>query len=96
MKLCNICEKTVAHLQPGPPEMEPACETCDERSQDLLRRFAAGERRRAEMKRQMRLEAIRDWRRERGPKGGIGPCSSLFVDVGEVRRGLPKTNLASR
>lgn len=73
MKLCDIGEKNVAHLQPGPPEMQPACETGDERCQDLPRRFAGGERRQPEMKRQMRLEAIREWRGSGGQREVLDP-----------------------
>jgi hypothetical protein len=64
-----MCRKTVTHLQPGPPEVEPPCETCEECFQDLLRRLSAGERRLTEMRQQMRIDVITEWRRERGSKG---------------------------
>ncbi|MGA2137521.1 MAG: hypothetical protein ABSH14_01540 [Verrucomicrobiia bacterium] len=75
MKICDICAKTVTRLDPGPPELE-SVEICEECSRDLLRRFAGGERRLAEMKRQMRDTAITEWKRERGAKGGAFSCLS--------------------
>jgi hypothetical protein len=67
IQICDICGKTVTHLQPGPPELEPI-EQCDECFHDLLRRFSLVEQRVAETKLQLRVEVITEWQRERGRK----------------------------
>ena len=64
MKICDICRKTVTHLQSGPPELEQI-EVCGECFHDLLRRFSIVEQRLAETKRHLRAEVITEWRRER-------------------------------
>ena len=68
MKICDICRQTVSHLNLGAGELE-RCESCDDCWQDILRRYAVVERHVAEVRSQLRAEAIDAWRRERGGQG---------------------------
>jgi hypothetical protein len=67
MKICDLCQKKVTSLRTGPPEL-PASETCEECDQDLLRRLSMLEAQIVEIRQQLRVEAITEWRRERGKK----------------------------
>ena len=69
MKICDICAKKVADLKSGPPELQ-SMDVCEECFQDLLRRLAKMEQRLVETKQQLRVEAITEWRRERGAIDG--------------------------
>ena len=69
MKLCDLCHKIVPRLEPGPKDIEPRLEVCDECHRDLLQRVTAMERRIAEIRRQQRNETLADWQRERAALG---------------------------
>jgi hypothetical protein len=67
MKICDVCHKqTTDRLEAGPTEL-PQIESCPDCFHDLFKRFSNVEKQLAEMRKQMRLEAVAAWQRERKP-----------------------------
>ena len=66
MKICDVCQKPCSALRAGPAEA-PDIETCEDCCQDSLRRFREIEQQLMKTRLELRIVAVQEWRRERGP-----------------------------
>ena len=70
MKICDVCHRHVDRLESGPVDIEPL-DVCGDCRHALLQQFSKLELRVVEIRQQMRIDLIAEWRRTRSPQDGI-------------------------